>query len=242
MGSRTISGRSSSKPESLGRSFNRVATSLLVWGRGTNLLYPWRLSNDPYKVFIAEVLLKRTTGKAVARIYTDFLMRYPGFEDLYSARDLESALAPLGLNRQRAMLLREAARHVLDRYGGRLPCDRTSLLGIPGVGEYIADAVLCFAFKLPALPIDSNVTRVVSRVFGSDTSRSTVSYYTRGLMGAVGPGDGRRLSWATIDLGRVVCRPLRPLCGSCPLNGYCQYVKITSVKQGGRKKRPQGKT
>jgi len=231
MGSRTTSGRPSGESGDLRLQLISVAASLLEWGGGDNSPYPWRLTDDPYNVFIAEVLLKRTTGKAVARIYTDFLTRYPGFEDLYSARDLESALAPLGLNRQRAMLLREAAKHVLDRYGGRLPCDRAALLGIPGVGEYIADAVLCFAFKLPALPIDSNVTRVISRVFGSDTSRSTVSYYTSGLMNAIGSGDVRRLSWAIIDLGRVVCRPLRPLCGSCPLNGYCRYVKVKSVKQ-----------
>jgi len=240
MGSRTISGRSSSKPESSGRSFNRVATSLLVWWNRTNLLYPWRLSNDPYNVFIAEVLLKRTTGKAAARIYTDFLMRYPSFEELYSAVDLENTLAPIGLNRQRAMLLKRAARYVLERYGGELPRDRASLMGIPGVGEYVADAVLCFAFKLPVLPIDSNVTRVISRVFGSDASKSTVSYYVSGLIDAIEPGDVRRLSWALIDLGRVVCRPFRPLCGSCPLNRYCRYVKIKSVKKGGRKKNHLG--
>lgn len=231
MGSRTTSGRPSGESGGLGLKLINVAASLLKWGGGDNSPYPWRLTDDPYKVFIAEVLLKRTTWKAVARIYTDFLMRYPGFEELYSAVDLENTLEPIGLNRQRAVLLKRAARYVLERFGGELPRDRESLLGIPGVGEYIADAVLCFAFKLPALPIDSNVTRVISRVFGSDTSRSTVSYYTSGLMSAIGSGDVRRLSWATIDLGRVVCRPLRPLCGSCPLNGYCQYVKVKSVKQ-----------
>jgi A/G-specific adenine glycosylase len=204
---------------------DRVAISLLEWGERNQFFYPWRSSTDPYRIFIAEVLLKRTTVKAAERVYNEFINKYPDFESIYRATDLETTLAPIGLSIQRAKLLHLASAYIIEKYGGRLPDNRRSLLEIPGIGEYIADAILCFAYGKPLVPVDSNVTRVISRVFGFKTPKYSIHYYTAKLLSAIDINKCRTLSWALIDLGRVICRPVIPLCSNCPLRDYCLFVK-----------------
>ena len=168
--------------------------------------------------------------KAAERVCNEFINKYPDFENIYRATDLETTLAPMGLSIERAKLLLLASAYIIEKYGGRLPDNRRSLLGIPGIGEHIADAILCFAYGKPVVPVDSNVKKVISRVFGFKTPKYSIHYYTAKLLSAIEINKCGTLSWALINLGQVVCRPVIPLCINCPPGGLLSFCEKQTIK------------
>ncbi|GFN21940.1 A/G-specific adenine glycosylase [Thermanaeromonas sp. C210] len=184
---------------------------------------PWRTEADPYAVFVAEFLLVRTRADVVARVWEELLRRYPSFEALAAADEGELAalVAPLGL-RKRVPLLKRAAAHVVERYGGRLPEESGELQKIPGMGPYTAAAVSAFAFGRPVVPADVNVLRFLSRLTGLPSGHPTKGSPTlRSLVARLGPAEGGPEPGRLIDFTRHVCRPRRPRCGECPLGDLC---------------------
>ena len=169
--------------------------ALLAWfaARGRDL--PWRRTRDPYAILVSEVMLQQTQVERVVPRYLAWLERWPTAEALAAAPrgDVIRAWQGLGYNR-RAVALHEAARAVAS---GGWPQDLTDL---PGVGRYTADAVACFAFGAPVLPVDTNVRRVQERSGGSFSGRSAA---------------------ALMDLGATVCVARVPRCGACPLAADC---------------------
>jgi len=144
--------------------------------------------------------------------------------------DLETTLAPIELSIQRAKLLHLASAYIIEKYSGRLPNNRRSLLEMPGIGEYIADAILCFDYGKPVVPENSSVTRIISRVFGFKTPKYSIHYYTAKLLSAIDINKCLTLSWALIHLGRVICRLVIPLCIDCPLGDYRLLCKTNNKK------------
>ena len=206
----------------------RIRRALITWGQENWRSYPWRVSGaSPYEVLIAEVLLKRTTATAAARVYLGFLGRFPNFATLASAKrsEIEEVLAPVGLSKQRANGLLQLARFVLEHHGGRLPSKLAELLRVPHVGDYSARAVQSFGFGRPAAVVDSNVTRILRRVFsrtlGPRPRIKDVQAIADWLSG-VGHRH-RELNWALLDLGAMVCRYDRPRCAQCPIARICSY-------------------
>jgi len=196
---------------------------VIGWERENWAPYPWRTERTPYRVLVAELMLKRTTRRAVAREFPRFIERFPDIYSVYRApvEEVEEAFRPLGLYRQRARQLKELAKIVVERYGGRVPDRWEDLVSLPGVGAYLAGAVLSFGYGERAPVLDSNVARLLSRLTGVE-SRRQEDYL--GLLWELVPEEGHDLfNYGLIDLGALICHYRGPRCGLCPLKNICVY-------------------
>lgn len=206
------------------RAFRR---ELIFWGREHFRPFPWRLTEDPYLVLMAEVMLHRTQARQVVPSYVRFIERYPSVSVLAQAtdQDLHEALFSLGL-RWRIDLIREMAATLMDSFDGEIPKNRAALLSLPGVSDYVTSAVRCFAWNLPDPLIDTNTVRVIGRLFDlevKDSSRRNRRF--RNLIRAlVDPEEPRAYNYALLDLASQVCkkRPA-PECFRCPVRNHCVY-------------------
>lgn len=201
--------------------------ALLRWHEHNERFFPWREAGDPWAVMVAEILLQRTQSAQVEPTYRDFMNRYPTSESLAAAslEAVEKALRPLGL-RKRARLLKAIAGQILEKYKGQVPGDYGSLIDLPGVGRYVANAVLCFGFKDEVAIVDSNVLRVLERYFGLRASRSRArdDPAVWGFAATLIPrGKAREFNLALLDFEALVCTPRDPRCRQCPLGGDCPY-------------------
>jgi len=205
-----------------------INEAVLAWAAWATREYPWRHpGRSSYDVLIAELLLRRTTASAVAKVYDAFLRRFPSVQALHGAPDgdLEEMLSSLGLQRLRARGLKAMAAYLIENEGGQVPGTIDRLLRMPHVGSYTAAALLALAFERPTAMVDSNAERVLRRLFRfSLTERST----TRDLQliaTALLPREGyREFSLALLDLGALVCRYDRPRCDDCPLAIMCDHA------------------
>jgi A/G-specific adenine glycosylase len=200
---------------------------LVSWGRENLRSYPWRLTEDPYLILAAEIMLHRTQARQVVPIYERFIAAYPTPEALAQAEveELHSALYSLGL-RWRIELLAAMARDLMNRFGGQVPKGREDLLSLPGVSDYICSAVRCFAWGYPDPLVDTNTVRVVGRLFGlevKDSSRRNRTF--RELLTAlVDPEQPQAYHYALLDLADTLCTKRRlPRSEQCPLLAWCKY-------------------
>ncbi|WP_428287350.1 A/G-specific adenine glycosylase [Infirmifilum sp.] len=183
------------------------------------------MDRTPYKVLIAELLLKRTTRQAVAREFPRFIERFPDFYAIHRAPigEVEEALRHLGLYRQRARHLKQLAEIIIRRYGGRVPDRWEDLVDLPGIGVYIAGAVLSFGYGKRAPVLDSNVMRLLTRLTGMRSRRH--EDYLRVLWELVPDEEHEYFNYGLIDLGALVCHYRQPRCGVCPLKDFCVYYQ-----------------
>jgi len=202
---------------------------LLRWAQSNQRRYPWREPGcSPYEILIAEILLKRTTSTAASRVYEDFLRKHPSFSAIAEAPApcIEESLRSIGLHKQRAQGVKEMAAYVQERYGGTLPQDVRSLGQIPHAGPYIARAVVSFAYNRPAAVVDSNVARILRRVFAESMPEHVTRSLLQSMADALVPRRKHRaFNFALLDLGATVCRYGRPRCGVCPLRPVCDHAR-----------------
>lgn len=202
----------------------QIRTQILAWGKQNYRSFPWRETCDPYRILVAEVLLHRTRAEQVVPYYEELVDRYPDPISLTGAsiEALECLLYPLGL-RWRVRLLHQMAQEIVYVHGGRIPEDRGALRALPGVSDYIAGAVRCLAFGVPEPVLDTNIVRVLGRLFGLPTTDSSRrSKVFRELMRQlVECEEPRQLLLAILDLAALICRPVRPDCVCCPLREVC---------------------
>lgn len=202
------------------------ANAIIRWGQARLRDFPWRDDTSPFKVFIAEILLKRTTSTAAKRVYTEFLSKYPDVAFLAAAKvdDIEEVLKPIGLYKQRSVGLKEAAEYILTNYKGQLPSTYEDLLKVPHVGAYTAGAVASFGFGKPVPILDSNVRRVVKRVFedviGDKPSDKEILEILRDV---IPKGKPKLFNWSLIDIGSQICSYRFLKCDECPLTQICYY-------------------
>jgi A/G-specific adenine glycosylase len=200
---------------------------LLAWYRGAARDLPWRRTRDPYRVLVSEFMLQQTQVSRVLDFYPRFLKRYPSVEALARARPaaVREAWEGLGYYR-RAANLHRLAREVVGRHGGVLPDEPEALRRLPGVGPYTAGAVAVFAYEKPVAAVDTNVGRVLRRVFGSRTAKDT-----RTLAQLLQPRRGKT-AWsfnqALMELGALVCTARAPQCPRCPVRNLCDW-RLTSA-------------
>lgn len=207
-----------------------IPAKLVEWFRTHGRHYPWRADGStPYEVLVAEILLKRTTARAAARLYQAFLSKYPDFRSIAEASEEAMAedLAPVGLARQRARSLKAMARHLMDQEGAQVPSSLDTLRQVPGVGDYTARAVLSFGYGRPFAVVDSNVARVLTRLFyqhlGPRPSPATLQMVADALL----PRElHKEFNWALLDLASSVCRYDRPRHDDCPLKEACDYLRM----------------
>lgn len=202
-----------------------AAESLLSWYEQHRRDLPWRLTDDPYAVWVSEIMLQQTRVDTVLPRYENFLRRFPNVGVLASA-PLEEVLAEwsgLGYYRRARMLHRAAG--MIVKGGGRMPQTLDGWRALPGVGDYTAAAICSIVYGIAEPVLDGNVARVVSRLeriregMGTAASRRRLRARARKLIDAERPGDSNQ---ALMELGATVCTPRAPSCLSCPLSEGCE--------------------
>jgi A/G-specific adenine glycosylase len=219
----------------------RFRRALLAWYRRAARDLPWRRTRDPYAVLVSEFMLQQTQVSRVVDYYGPFLDRYPTIRHLARARaaQVREAWEGLGYYR-RAANLHRLAREVVAEHGGVIPDDPADLRRLPGVGAYTAGAVATFAYERPAAAVDTNVARVLARVFfGKAPARVTLRKVTR-LAEALQPRRGRT-AWAfnqaLMELGALVCTARAPKCAGCPVRSVCTWVARSGGASAAAKRR-----
>jgi A/G-specific adenine glycosylase len=211
-----------SPPPSAVRAFQR---RLLAWYARHGRDLPWRRTRVPYRVLVSEIMLQQTQVERVIPKYREFLKTYPTLRALAAAdvEDVRRLWYPLGYN-VRPIRLHAIARETMARYGGRLPADGDALRALPGVGRYTAGAMLSFAFGRDTAVLDTNVRRVLGRVFLGPRRVKRVRGEARlwALAEALVPrGRGYDFNQALMDFGATWCTPRRPRCAPCPMRRSC---------------------
>lgn len=202
-------------------------TALQEWGKANFRVFPWRLTTDPYQILIAEVMLHRTQAKQVLPVYEQFVEAYPDVQKLADVgiAELNDALYSLGL-RWRIAAIHTMAKDLIHKFGGEVPRGRVELLSLPGVSDYIAGAVRCFAWNLPETLIDTNTVRIAGRVFGfeiKDSSRRNPRFINA-LRTVLNQADSRTHNYALLDLADKICtKKTEPSCRQCPVLAWCVH-------------------
>jgi A/G-specific adenine glycosylase len=208
----------------------RFQQRLLKWYASYGRDLPWRKTYDPYHILVSEVMLQQTQVDRVIPKYRQFLDRYPCFETLASApvKEVKKLWYPLGYN-IRPERLHSIACETVERYGGKLPRDHNQLLSFKGIGRYTAGAIRSFAFNEDAPILDTNVIRVLYRVFiaKGDPKKHTVRLW-RLAEGLIPRGKGYDFNQALMDFGAIRCTARTPSCQACPMTPICKTFPFTA--------------
>ena len=209
---------------------------LLDWFHVHKRVFPWRETSNPFHILIAEKLLQQTSvGDRVVNAYLSIVTNYPDPKALANARveELIGIVAPLGLH-YRAQELINLASAIENQFSGNLPNDYKSLMKLPGVGEYSARAVLSFAHDQNIAIVDTNVARVLFRIFGITTPMPANPARKRFLIdlatSLLPDGKSRPFNFALLDLSAIICKIQNPTCDSCPISKHCFYFKKTYLQ------------
>jgi len=211
-------------------STEKLWNCILKWGKKNLRNYPWRDNFDnSYNILIAEVMLHRTRADQVKPIYEFFIKKHPDIKSIANSdqEDIIKDLNQLGLN-WRAAQLYKMAREVQERYGGIIPNDWDKLIKLPGVGPYIASALLCFVYDINIAVLDTNIVRVIGRIFGMkirDSSRKSKEFKSV-MTDLISYGEPRKFTLSFIDYAALICRPSNPKCDACSLKDICNYYRF----------------
>ena len=205
----------------------KLSELLLKWYDKNKRSFPWR-SNDltPFQLFIAELLLQKTNAYQVEKIFPDFIKKYPDVKSLQkvSIDVLSEYLRPLGLFNRRARDLKRIA-NILKKENNTLPRDKKKLIKLPGIGNYIANALICFAFNEPIPIVDTNIGRIMKRLYSfpvKDAPSRDTSLFDK-MCNLIPETDFKKFNYALLDLGALICKSRDPLCEKCPLTKICNY-------------------
>jgi A/G-specific adenine glycosylase len=219
----------------------RFQRALLAWYRRHRRDLPWRRTRDPYRILVSEIMLQQTQVERVVPKYRQFLERYPTLEILAQARPaaVRKLWYPLGYN-ARPLRLHAIACEAVARYGGRLPEDGDALKQLPGIGRYTMGALLSFAFGRDAPIVDTNVRRVLGRIFlGPRRLRRLQGDAPLWALSTSLLPPGRAYDWnqALMDFGATWCTPRAPRCSRCPMRTFCAAYPLAPAADGGRRRR-----
>lgn len=212
-----------------GKIAKKFQASILNWYAIKGRRLPWRNTNEPFNILVAEFLLQKTDVEKVKPVYEEFMRRWTSPQALSKARisSISKIIQPLGL-RYKASRLKSTAKAIVEKSGGEIPRAEDELLELPGVGRYIASAVECFAFNKPKVVLDTNVIRILNRVFGiySDKNRPRDDLTLWNFAQSLVPfNNAKGYNWGLLDFGALICKSKEPLCGECVLNNICIFNK-----------------
>lgn len=205
---------------------NEIVRPLLDWYEKEHRILPWRLSKNPYYIWISEIMLQQTRVEAVKPYFERFITAFPKIDDVANAPEDQLLKMWEGLGYyNRVRNIQKAAKIVVENYGGKLPADYNELKKLPGIGNYTAGAVSSIAYNIPAPAVDGNVMRVVSRIeertedIMKQSARSAVEKALTEIMPEDKAGD---FNQALMELGATVCVPNgAPNCNNCPVAALC---------------------
>jgi len=209
------------------KAINLFRSKIICWFDKNKRNYPWRETQDPFRVLIAEMMLRRTKADQVKEVYERLLKEYPDVEALAKAnsKELEKILYHLGL-KWRIPAFGLIAKEVREKYYCKVPETREELTALPGVGEYVAGAVLSIAYNRKEQIVDSNIVRLFRRYFGIKTSKEgrRDKHVIKMSKIYVSGRNPRKANLAILDFTALVCTPRKPNCEKCPLCRNCHYV------------------
>jgi len=199
--------------------------TLLEWFSSNRRDFEWRSETDTYRILIAEKMLQQTTYGHVQKVYSKFIKKYPNINSLANAEvyDVKRIIKPLGFHNQRSKQLVTMAKEIIEKHKGVIPINKAKLLALPGIGEYISNATLCFAHGQHRPIIDVNVRRVFSRVFKwgglSDKQLEPILYEL------LPESKVKEFNWAIIDFSSLICSK-KPKCSLCFAKDYCYFYSL----------------
>lgn len=213
-----------------GRELATFRKRLLDWFRQFQRDLPWRRTNDPYRIWLSEIMLQQTRVAAAIPYYEHFLERFPDIQTLAAAPQEEVLRLWSGLGYySRARNMQKAAQQIVAEHGGQFPKDPDQVLGMPGIGTYTAAAILSIAFHEKFAVLDGNVARVLARL-GAVRGDLRVSQRWQKLQASAdgyldreSPGDWNQ---AMMELGATLCTPKSPQCLLCPVMQFCEGRKL----------------
>ena len=215
-----------------------MRAALLRWYDVAHRDLPWRRTNDPYHVWVSEIMLQQTRVETVVPYYERWTARYPTLLDLANADEHDVLKHWEGLGYySRARNLHAAARLLKERYNSALPASPEQLRELPGIGDYTAGAIASIAYGRAAAAIDGNVRRVLARLYDVvATTPAAVRQHAAALIDPERPGD---FNQAIMELGATTCTPRAPLCSACPLQSHCTALRCNTVAlRPGNKPKP----
>jgi len=191
--------------------------------------YPWRDTADSYNILISELLLQKTDSKKVEKLYPKFIEKFPTVYRLYQAEseEIDNLIKDIGLF-YRGQRLKRIAEQIVNEFNGNIPASKDDLMSLYGVGEYISNAVLCFAFKKRMPIVDTNVIRVYERAFNvkSLKSRPRTDKEIWDFAEKMLPKENYvEYNYALLDFASDICRAKNPLCEICSIKSICVYWK-----------------
>jgi len=204
-----------------------IKEPLLNWYRDNHRELPWRNTDNPYHIWISEIMLQQTRVEAVKGYYQRFLDRLPDIQSLclISEDELLKLWEGLGYY-NRARNLQKAAKVIMEQYHGEFPKEYEEVVSLPGIGEYTAGAICSICFNQSTPAVDGNVLRVMTRIAKWDAIIDLAKTKTQAkdeLMKLYAQGNCNELTQALMELGATVCVPNGvPNCEACPLRGVCQ--------------------
>ncbi|HKI96435.1 MAG TPA: A/G-specific adenine glycosylase [Gemmatimonadales bacterium] len=224
-------------------SFKRL---LLRWYRRQARDLPWRTTRDAYAIVVSEFMLQQTQVSRVLEYFPRFLRRYPTVHHLSRAtpRQVRESWEGLGYYR-RAENLHRLAKTIVREHEGEIPDDPERLRDLPGVGRYTAGAVAAFAYERRVAAVDTNVARVLTRVFGLRLPKGARREHRLWALASALLPKRRRAVWefnqALMDLGATVCRARGPLCSTCPVRTACRTGRRLTSSGGSARARRRGR-
>ncbi len=221
---------------------------LLAWFDAHRRVMPWRAAKgktpDPYHVWLSEIMLQQTTVAAVGPYFLKFVKKWPTVEKLAAAGldDVLAAWAGLGYY-ARARNLHKCAGAVVKEFGGKFPDTEEDLIKLPGIGPYTAAAISSIAFNRPAVAVDGNVERVVSRFFAIEEPLPQSKDNIRAQAARLAKDNPRSSDFTQgfMELGATVCTPKKPKCASCPWQKSCAAHRLGIAEDLPRKARKKQK-
>ena len=201
---------------------------MIAWYMENGREFPWRKKSIPkYQKIVSEVLLQRTRAETVATFFPAFILRFPSWNALATTPESEMAtfIRPIGLWQRRASVLASLAMEMIRR-NGRFPRDRQEIESLPGVGQYIANAIQLFCHGEPMPLLDVNMARVLERYFGPRilTDIRHDPYLQQLSLQIVNCDTPQIINWAILDLASLVCKARNPNHDECPLRQDCLFL------------------
>jgi A/G-specific adenine glycosylase len=209
-------------------------THLLAWFEAHGRDLPWRQTRDPYAILVSELMLQQTQVSRILEYYPRFLAQFPDFASLANATEEEVVAAWEGLGYyNRARNFRKLAIEITEKFGGIFPQEKDTIEALPGIGKYTAGAVQTFALGIRAPIVDTNVNRVLSRVFLTAKEASQAKNAMEKIMWVLSeallPEDRFwDFNQGIMDFGAMQCMP-KPRCNTCPMKPICRYYKRNSL-------------
>ncbi len=213
---------------------NQIVLGILYWYQKNLRNLPWRSTNDPFKIWLSEVILQQTQVVQGTVYYEKFIENFSNIKQLANAEEEQILKLWQGLGYySRARNLHKAAQHIINNFNGVFPNNYKDLLKLPGVGDYTASAIASFAYNLPHPTLDGNVYRFIARLYNInlpiDEPRNK-SVFINILMELMEGQEPRQFNNAMMEMGAIICKPQNPQCNICPVADYCEALKNNTVE------------